>query len=202
MGSSISVFSFWLRMPGHEGAVPGSHYRQGRVPWVGRTRAVAPCLLCEVLAVILVLRSGVALALALAWLLLRDCGSLGPRFLLPGLWWRCRSGLARSCSPGRFPASVLVPGPWVGLPRLSPSIRLLPLGRFEGFGFGLHFFGNGLPVLSRNSCRTFPGNLSLRLRLRLIPSPPRAPCIFMPGLCRKRGWECWSGSSSTSLRAS
>ena len=41
-------------MPGHEGAVPGSRYRQGRVPWVGRTRAVAPCLLCEVLAVILV----------------------------------------------------------------------------------------------------------------------------------------------------
>ena len=133
MGSSISVFSFWLRMPGHEGAVPGSRYRQGRVPWVGRTRAVAPCLLCEVLAVILVLRSGVALALALAWLLLRDCGSLGPRFLLPGLWWRCRSGLARSCSPGRFPASVLVPGPWAGLPRLSPSIRLLPLGRFDGW---------------------------------------------------------------------
>ena len=112
-------------MPGHEGAVPGSRYRQGRVPWVGRTRAVAPCLLCEVLAVILVLRSGVALALALAWLLHRDCGSLGPRFLLPGLWWRCRSGLARSCSPGRFSASVLVPGPWAGLPRLSPSIRLL-----------------------------------------------------------------------------
>ena len=65
-------------MPGHEGAVPGSRYRRWRVPWVGRTRAVAPCLLCEVLAVILVLRSGVALALALAWLLLRDCGSLGP----------------------------------------------------------------------------------------------------------------------------
>ena len=70
-------------MPEHEGAVPGSRYRRWRVPWVGRTRAVAPCLLCEVLAVILVLRSGVALALALAWLLLRDCGSLGPRFLLP-----------------------------------------------------------------------------------------------------------------------
>ena len=59
-------------MPGHEGAVPGSRYRRWRVPWVGRTRAVAPCLLCEVLAVILVLRSGVALALALAWLLLQD----------------------------------------------------------------------------------------------------------------------------------
>ena len=130
-------------MPGHEGAVPGSRYRRWRVPWVGRTRAVAPYLLCEVLAVILVLRSGVALALALAWLLLRDCGSLGPRFLLPGLWWRCRSGLAQSCSPRRFPASVLVPGPWARLPRLSPSVRLLPLGRFAGwfFGFRLHFLG-------------------------------------------------------------
>ena len=119
-------------MPGHEGAVPGSRYRRWRVPWVGRTRAVAPCLLCEVLAVILVLRCGVALALALAWLLLRDFGSLGPRFLLPGLWWRCRSGLARSCSPGPFPASVLVPGPWARLPRLSPSLgsvrRLVFLG--------------------------------------------------------------------------
>ena len=83
------------------------------------------------------------LALALAWLLLRDCGSLGPRFLLPGLWWRCRSGLARSCSPRRFPASVLVPGPWSRLPRLSPSVRFLPLGRFDGwfFGFRLHFLG-------------------------------------------------------------
>ena len=59
-------------MPGHEGAVPGSRYRRWRVPWVGCTRAVAPYLLCEVLAVILVLRVSVALALALAWLLLRD----------------------------------------------------------------------------------------------------------------------------------
>ena len=138
-----SPFSFWLRMPEHEGAVPGSRHRRWCVPWVGCTRAVAPYLLCEVLAVILVLRCSVALALALAWLLLRDCGSLGPRFLLPGLWWRCRSGLARSCSPRRFPASVLVPGPWARLPRLSPSVRLLPLGRFDGwfFGFRLHFLG-------------------------------------------------------------
>ena len=175
-------------MPGHEGAVPGSRYRRWRVPWGGRTRAVAPYLLCDVLAVILVLRISVALALALAWLLLRDCGSLGPRFLLPGLWWRCRSGLARSCSPRRFPASVLVPGPWARLPCLSLSVRLLPLGRFDGwfFGFRLHFLGIS----------------SFRVRLRLIPSLPRAPCIFLPGLCRKRGWECWSGSSSTSLRAS
>ena len=155
-------------MPGHEGVVPGSRYRRWRVPWVGRTHAVAPCLLCEVLAVILVLRSGVALALALAWLLLRDCGSLGPRFLLPGLWWRCR-GLGPGCLVCRLPS---VSFPWVG----STS------------GFWVR--------------SPLPGNLSLRIRLRLIPSLPRAPCIFLPGLCRKRGWECWSGSSSTSLRAS
>ena len=129
-----SPFSFWLRMPGHEGAVPGSRYRRWRVPWVGRTRAVAPYLLCEVLAVILVLRSSVALALALAWLLLRDCGSLGPRFLLPGLWWRCRSGLARSCSPRRFPASVLVPGLWAGcLVCRLPSVSFPWVGSTVGF---------------------------------------------------------------------
>ena len=68
---------------------------------------------------------------------------LGASLPLPGLWWRCRSGIARSCSPSRFPASVLVPGPWARLPRLSPSVRLLPLGRFDGwfFGFRLHFLG-------------------------------------------------------------
>ena len=57
MRSSISV-SFWLRMPGHGGA--GSWSRNSRfcVPWAGRTRAVAPCLLCEELAVILVLGGG------------------------------------------------------------------------------------------------------------------------------------------------
>ena len=45
-------------MPGHGGA--GSRSRNGRfcVPWAGRTRAVAPCLLCEELAVILVLGGG------------------------------------------------------------------------------------------------------------------------------------------------
>ena len=56
-------------------------------------------------------------------------------------------GLGPGCLVCRFPSVSL---PWVGLT--------------GGFGFGLHFFGNGLPVLSRNSCRTFPGNLSLRLR--------------------------------------
>ena len=57
VGSSISV-SFWLRMSGHGAA--GSRSRNGMFcgPWAGRTRAVAPCLLCEELAVILVLGGG------------------------------------------------------------------------------------------------------------------------------------------------
>ena len=71
---------------------------------------------------------GVALALTLARLLLRDFGPLVPRPLLPGLWWRCWSWVARSCSPGHITASVLVPGPWTWLPHLSPAIRLPPMG--------------------------------------------------------------------------
>ena len=67
---------------------------------------------------------GVALALTLARLLLRDFGSLVPSPLLPGLWWQCWSWVARSCSPGHITAPVLVPGPWTWLPRLSPAIRL------------------------------------------------------------------------------
>ena len=50
---------------------------------------------------------GVALALTLARLLLRDFGPLVPHPFLPGLWWRCWSWVARSCSPGQITASVL-----------------------------------------------------------------------------------------------
>ena len=71
---------------------------------------------------------GVALALTLARLLLRDFGPLVPRSLIPGLWWLCWSGVARSCSPGQITASVLVPGSWTWLPRLSPAVRLPPMG--------------------------------------------------------------------------
>ena len=122
-------------MPGHEGAVPGSRYRRWRVPWVGRTRAVAPCLLCEVLAVILVLRSGVALALALAWLLLRDCGSLGPRFLLPGF---CGGGAGLGLpGPARLGGSLLHSwclglGPGCLVCRL-PSVSFPWVGSTVGF---------------------------------------------------------------------
>ena len=71
---------------------------------------------------------GVALALTLARLLLQDFGPLVPRSLIPGLWWLCWSGVARSCSPRQITASVLVPGSWTWLPRLSPAVRLPPMG--------------------------------------------------------------------------
>ena len=57
VGSSISA-SFWLRMPGHGGAGAWSRNGQFCVPWAKRTRAVAPCLICEELAVILVFGGG------------------------------------------------------------------------------------------------------------------------------------------------
>ena len=80
-------------------------------------------------------RSCVAPASGL-WFLGASLPSTG--FVVAMQVWYCRS-----CSPSRFPASVLVPGPWARLPRLSPSVRLLPLGRFDGwfFGFRLHFLG-------------------------------------------------------------
>ena len=190
-------------MPGHRGAGPGSRCRRCRVPCVRRTRAVAPCLLCEVLAVILVLGVGVALALTLAWLLLRNYGSLGASLpstssvvavLVRGcpflLAWTVPCFSLGAWALGRAASSVAFhPSPSLG------SARLVVLG-------SVSTFWNGLSILSWNGCLSFLGNLSLRLRWRLIPSLPRAPCIFMPGLSRKSGWECWSGSSSTSLRGS
>ena len=57
VGSSISV-SFWLRMPGHGGAGYQSRNDLFCVPWARCTRAVALCLLCEELAVTLVVGGG------------------------------------------------------------------------------------------------------------------------------------------------
>ena len=127
-----------------------------------------------------------ALELTLARLLLRDFGPLVPRPLLPGLWWRCRPWVARSCSPGHITASVLVPGPWTCIP--SPFHGLARCG-----GLCMSPLFEMLSVLfPGNMGISFLRNLSFRLRYRLIPSLPRAPSIFMPGLIRKRGWECWS----------
>ena len=128
VGSSISV-SFWLRMPGHEGA--GSRSRNGLfcVSWVRCTCAVAPCLLCEDIAVILVIGGGCG------------AGAHPCEASASGLWPLGSSlpstrpvgdgvgpGLARSCSPGHITASALVPGPWAWLPHLSPAICLPSMG--------------------------------------------------------------------------
>ena len=110
VGSSISV-SFWLGCLG-TGVLALGHETVCFVSlW-----PVALVLSLRVFFVKNLLSSwflgvGVALALTLARLLLRDFGPLVPRPLLPGLWWRCWSWVARSCSPGHITASVLVPGP-------------------------------------------------------------------------------------------
>ena len=108
----------------------------------------------------------------------------GPRFLLPVRWWRCWFGVARSCSPGQFPASVLVPGLWSGLPRLSPSIRLPPLGWLDWWiwvclhvlKWSLYSFMEWLPLISRESLApssvafdSFSSSSSLHLHARAQP---------------------------------
>ena len=140
VGSSISV-SFWLRMPGHGGA--GSRSRNGLfcVPWARCTRAVAPCLLCEELAVILVVGGGCGASA-------HPCEASASGLLSPGsshpstgrVGGGAGPGLTRSCSLGHITASDLVPGPWAWLPRLSPAIRLPPMG-WLGWGVCvcLHF---------------------------------------------------------------
>ena len=60
-------------------------------------------------------------------------------------------GLTRSCSPGHITASDLVPSPWALLPRLSPAIRLPPMG---WLGWGVCVC---LHVLK--CCLLFPGNI-------------------------------------------
>ena len=112
VGSSISV-SFWLRMPGHGGT--GSRSRNGLfcVPWAGRTRAVAPCLLCEELAVILVLGCG--------------CGASAPpcEATASGFW-----SLGSSPPSTRSVVAVLV----LGFP-------VLPAWTYHCFSLGAWFLG-------------------------------------------------------------
>ena len=77
---------------------------------------------------------GVALALTLARLLLRDFGPLVPRPLLPVMWWRCRPGLT---GPVRLDISLLqawclVLGPGFLVCRL-PSVSLPWVGSVRRF---------------------------------------------------------------------
>ena len=154
-------------MPGHEGAVPGSRYHRWRVPWVGCTRAVAPYLLCEVLAVILVLW----VALRLRSLLRGSCfGTVVPWGLAS--FYRVCGGDAGLVLPGpaRLVGSLLqswclVLGPAASSVAFRPSPSLGSVRRLV--------FWVPSPL---------PRNLSFRVRLRLLPSLPWAPCIFLPGL--------------------
>ena len=123
---------------GHGGA--GARSRNGLfcAPWAWCTRAVATYLPCEELAVILVDGCGYgarAHPCEAARLLLRGCCPLVPRNLLPVLCGGgAGPGLTRSCLPGHITTSDLETGPWALLPRLSPAIRLLPMG-WPGWGF-------------------------------------------------------------------
>ena len=107
---------------------------------------------------------GVALALTLARLLLRDFGPLVPRSLIPVLWWLCWSWVARSCLPGQITASVLVPGSWTWLPRLSPAVCLPPMGWLGWWACVCLHFLKCVCIISWKYRISFLGNLSFRLR--------------------------------------
>ena len=145
----------------------------------------------------------VALALILARLLLEGCCPLVPRSLPPVV---CGGGAGPGLTgPARLDISLLTAWRLVLGPCFldhAPSIRRLPMG-WHSWGFVyvstflkccLYYFLEILDFISSEA---------------LVPSSvtfdsfsSSAPSIFMPGLIRKRGWECWSVSSSTSLRES
>ena len=151
VGSSIPV-SFWLRVPGHGGA--GSRSRNGLfcVPCARCTRAVAPCLLCEELAVLLVIGGGCAASAHPCEASASRLWSLGSS--LPStrpVGGGAGPGLTRSCSPGHITASAWVPdflvchpSPFHGLARcgglcMSPLFEMLST-LFPG-NMGSHFLG-------------------------------------------------------------
>ena len=151
VGSSISVS--WLRMLGHGGA--GSRSRNGLfcVPWARCTRAVAPCLLCEELAVILVDRGGCGASAHPCEASASGLLSLGSSHPSTGaVGGGAGPGLNRSCSPGHITIFDLVPGPWALLPRLSPAIHLPPHGLARLGGLCMSPLFEMLSVL-------FPGNM-------------------------------------------
>ena len=145
----------------------------------------------------------VALAHILAVLLLRgSCPSVS-RCLPPGLCGGFAGpGFTWACSPRHITAYCLETGPWAMLPRLfsyhPPTShgmsRLEVCVCIHNLKCCLYYFLEILDYISSES---------------LVPSlvafdsfSSSAPGIYMPGLIRKRGWECWSASSSTSLHGS
>ena len=153
-GSSISI-SFWLRMPWSRGASSRSRNGLFCVPWARCTRAVAPYLLCEELAVILVdgcrcgARAHPCEATASGLLPL---GSSPPSTVSVG--GGAGPGLVRSCSPGHITASDLETGPWPMVPRPSPPVCRLPMG-WPSWGFVY------VSTLFEMLSVLFPGNIGL-----------------------------------------
>ena len=140
-------------MPGH--GVAGSRSRNGLfcVPWARYTRAVAPCLLCEELAVTLVVGGGCGASSHPCEASASGLLSLGSSHPSTGaVGGGAGPGLTRSCSPGHFTASDLVSGPSAWLPRLSPAIRLPHMGWFGWGGLCMSPLFEMLSVL-------FPGNI-------------------------------------------
>ena len=143
-------------MPGHGGADSRSRNGLFCVPWARCTRAVAPCLLCEELAVILVIWGGCGASAHPCKASASGLGSLGsslPSTRLVG--GGAGPGLIRSCSPGHITASAWPlglasssvachPFPFHGLARcgglcMSPLFEMLSV-LFPG-NMGSHFLG-------------------------------------------------------------
>ena len=200
---SKTTVSFWLRMP------------LSRVCWLSVTERSVLCPLSSVRSCYRSVSSlrrtllsswwggvAVAFALILAGILWGRCPSV-PRSLPPVLCGGgADPGFARACSPRHITASDLETGPWALFPRSfsyhpPPShgmSRLVVRVCLHILKCCLYYFLEILDYISSES---------------LVPSlvtfdsfSSSAPSISMPGLIRKKGWECWSVSSSTSLRGS
>ena len=136
-----------------------------------------------------------AFALILARILRGRCPSV-PRSLPPVL---CG---ARTCSPRHISAYDLEAGLWALFPRSfsyhpPPShgmSRLVVRVCLHILKCCLYYFLEILDYISSESL--VPSSVTFDSFSSSVPS------ISMPGLIRRRGWECWSVSSSTSLRGS
>ena len=193
-GSPFSV-SFWLRMPLSRGCWVLVTERSVLCP----LSSVHLCCLFFVKNLLSSLWTGVdvALALILARLLLQGCCPLVPRSLPPVLCGGGTGLLAWTYHCLRLGdwslglASLFVRLPSAASPRDGPVGVCVCLHILKCC---LYYFLEILDFISSES---------------LVPSSvtfdsfsSSAPSIFMPGLIRKRGWECWSVSSSTTLRGS
>ena len=84
----------------------------------------------------------------------------------------------------------------------SPTIRRLPMGCRGWWFLYVSTFWNVVCLISWKSWITFFSESLVPSQVTFDSLSSSAPSIYMPGLIRKRGWECWSASSSTSLHGS